>query len=696
MRITGLRLRQLTGIMEHEQPFWEERLARPIDVYPEHKARTAADGYWMPQPIEPGRSRVISVFLEIDTDEGVTGLAGPIPHEVAWVIDREFRGLLQDIDPLATERVWDLMYREAVHGRKGTTMMAISAIDCALWDLKGRWLQQPVYRLLGGPVRPSAPAYASMLGYSIEPELAHKRTREKVAEGFRALKWFPRWGPTDGREGMARNIELAETLRDAAGPDVDIMLDAWMTWNRPYTLEFARRVAHLDIRWIEEPVMPDKIELCAEIRHLSPVPIATGEHEYTRWGQKALLDAGAADVLQADTFWAGGLSEMVKICTLASTYDIPVIAHGHSVPANTHLTMATPELLAPMVEYLVKWNELLQFFWQEPVKPVDGMISVSDRPGLGVEIDPDKIESEEALQWSSVPNMTGSVQTRAITEGEQPMRANHVRRRLAAGEPSIGTWLSLPSPEAAEYVSRLGFDWLVVDTEHNPIDIRTLAQMFAAMAASSTAPMVRIPWNSPENFKRVLDAGAWGVVVPMVNSREEAEQAVSAARYYPDGSRSVGGGRFPMSFDAGAEEYFRNANDQILVVLQIEHIQGVENADAILSVPGVDACFIGPNDLAASMGMGLGVPLESDEPRLVEAITEIRNACVRNGVAPGIHTSGAAGVNQRIAEGFQFCALASELRYMLSGLRADLAELNWTRADAVEIGDGVAGAAVRY
>jgi L-rhamnonate dehydratase len=382
VRITGLRLRQLTGIMEHEQPFWEERLARPIDVYPEHKARTAAEGYWMPQPIGPGRSRVISVFLEIDTDEGITGLAGPIPHEVAWVIDREFRALLQDVDPLATERVWDLMYREAVHGRKGTTMMAISAIDCALWDLKGRWLQQPVYRLLGGPVRPSAPAYASMLGYSIEPELAHKRTREKVAEGFRALKWFPRWGPTDGREGMARNIELAETLRDAAGPDVDIMLDAWMTWNRPYTLEFARRVAHLDIRWIEEPVMPDKIELCAEIRHLSPVPIATGEHEYTRWGQKALLDAGAADVL--------------------------------------HLTMATPELLAPMVEYLVKWNELLQFFWREPVKPVDGMISVSDRPGLGVEIDQDKIESEEELQWSTVPNMTGSVQVhqQTIEEGE--------------------------------------------------------------------------------------------------------------------------------------------------------------------------------------------------------------------------------------------------------------------------------------
>jgi L-alanine-DL-glutamate epimerase-like enolase superfamily enzyme len=414
VRITNLRLRELRGIMEHEdaEPFWEERLARPIDVYPEFKAQTAADGYWMPQRIEPGRSRVISVFLEIDTDEGVTGLAGPVPHEVAWIIDREFRGVVEGADPLASERLWDVMYREAVHGRKGATMMAISAIDCALWDLKGRWLAQPVYRLLGGPIRTSAPAYASMLGYSLEPDLAARRTREKVAQGFRALKWFPRWGPTDGREGMERNVELVETLREAAGPDVAIMIDAWMSWNRPYTLDFARRVEPLGVYWIEEPVLPDKIALCAEIRRASPVPIATGEHEYTRWGQKALLDAGASDFLQADTYWAGGLSEMVKICTLASTYDIPVIAHGHSVPANTHLTMAMPELLCPMIEYLVKWQELLQFFWKEPVKPVDGVITVPDRPGFGMEIDADKIESEDELRWSSVPNMAGSVQTR--------------------------------------------------------------------------------------------------------------------------------------------------------------------------------------------------------------------------------------------------------------------------------------------
>jgi 4-hydroxy-2-oxoheptanedioate aldolase len=272
------------------------------------------------------------------------------------------------------------------------------------------------------------------------------------------------------------------------------------------------------------------------------------------------------------------------------------------------------------------------------------------------------------------------------------MRTNHVRRRLEAGEASVGTWLGIPSPESAEQVARLGLDWLVVDAEHNPVDIRTLAQMFASMAHSPVAPMVRIPWNTPENFKRVLDAGAWGVVVPMVNSREEAERAVQACRYHPLGNRSVGGGRHAISFGGGAEEYFRSANEEILLVLQIEHIKGVEAADEILSVPGVDACFIGPNDMAASMGIGLGVPLESDNPQVVQAIEHVRVTCEKHGVAPGIHCSDAKGVQWRMEQGFKFLAMASEMRYLLVGLRADLAQLDWKAAAATE----AVGAAVRY
>jgi 4-hydroxy-2-oxoheptanedioate aldolase len=276
------------------------------------------------------------------------------------------------------------------------------------------------------------------------------------------------------------------------------------------------------------------------------------------------------------------------------------------------------------------------------------------------------------------------------------MRANHVKRRLAAGEPSIGTWLALPSPESAEYTSRLAFDWLVVDTEHNAIDITTLSRMFTAMVGSNTAPMVRIPWNSAENFKRVLDAGAWGVVVPMVNSRAEAESAAEAIRYPPEGRRSVGGGRHGISFETGAEQYFRHANQELLLVVQIEHIQAVEQVDEILSVPGVDACFIGPNDLAASMGIGLGVPLESDHPRIVEAIDEVLRSCRQHGVAPGIHCSDGLAVGRRIAQGFRFCAMASELRYMLSGLGSDLAQVDWQPSKAERVAEDAQGASVRY
>lgn len=402
MKITHLRLRELTGTIEHEEPFWEERLQRPIDIYPQHKARTAAEGYWMPRPLGNGRSRVVSVFLQVETDEGVSGIAGPISHDVAFIIDQQFRPLLAGVNPLATELVWDQMYREAVHGRKGPTMLAISAIDCALWDLKGRWLQQPVCVLLGGPVREAVPAYASMLGYAIEPERAAARTKAFVGQGFRALKWFPRGDPSDGPDGLRRNIDLMAALREAAGPDVDIMLDAWMSWDVPYTVRMSELLLEYRPYWIEEPVMPDKIEQYAEIRERSLVRTAGGEHEYTRWGIKQLLDVRAVDFVQADTYWAGGISELQKIITLGSVYDIPVIPHGHSTPANAHLSAAAPILNVPWIEYLVKWNEIHQHFLMHPIKPVNGVITVSDRPGLDMELDSAKFESEKYLDFSDL------------------------------------------------------------------------------------------------------------------------------------------------------------------------------------------------------------------------------------------------------------------------------------------------------
>ncbi len=197
-------------------------------------------------------------------------------------------------------------------------------------------------RLLGGPTRTTIPAYASMLGHSLDPELVQERVQDLVAAGYTATKWFFRDGPTDGVSGMARNLRLVRTVRESAGPDVDIMFDAWMSWDVPYTIRMAARMEEYQPRWIEEPVLPDKIEQYAEIRRNVRVPISGGEHEYTRWGLKQLMDAGACDVYQPDIYWAGGISEMMKIAALASAYDVPVIPHGHSTNASAHFIAAWP------------------------------------------------------------------------------------------------------------------------------------------------------------------------------------------------------------------------------------------------------------------------------------------------------------------------------------------------------------------
>ena len=160
MKITDLRIRELEGTMEHPDPFWEERLVRPIDVYPSFRE----EGANYTSSLGDGKYRMRSAFLEIHTDDGVTGLSGPFSRLHAFIIDTELTPLLIGKDPLAIELLWDQMYRASIHGRKGETMLAISAVDCGLWDLKGKALGQPVYRLLGGPTRSEIPVYASALG----------------------------------------------------------------------------------------------------------------------------------------------------------------------------------------------------------------------------------------------------------------------------------------------------------------------------------------------------------------------------------------------------------------------------------------------------------------------------------------------------------------------------------------------------
>jgi 4-hydroxy-2-oxoheptanedioate aldolase len=253
------------------------------------------------------------------------------------------------------------------------------------------------------------------------------------------------------------------------------------------------------------------------------------------------------------------------------------------------------------------------------------------------------------------------------------MRANPVKQALRQGRPSVGTWLSLGSITAVRFMARTGFDWLTVDIEHSLVSIETAVHMFASIADAGCTALARVPSNRHDHIKRVLDNGAHGIVVPMVNSREEALAAVSAVKYPPVGTRSVGGSVHAMNFQASASDYYARANDEILIVLQCEHIDAVRNADSIFSVPGIDAIFVGPNDLAASMRGPDGKPPSADET--VKVMQQILAACRRNKVAAGVHCFSAEEALRRIEEGWQFIAINSELKMMVDGAGAILKAL---------------------
>ncbi len=253
------------------------------------------------------------------------------------------------------------------------------------------------------------------------------------------------------------------------------------------------------------------------------------------------------------------------------------------------------------------------------------------------------------------------------------MRTNHVKAKLHNGEPVLGAWLNHSTPQQARLLARLGFDWLLVDAEHGSYNPTVVADIVASIIDAGTvcAPLVRVPHNTVEWFKWALDAGAWGVIVPMVNTVEEAQQAVSWSKYPPLGTRSIGGVFAPLAFGAPDwPSYARIANDEILVILQIESLAGLHNLDAILSVPGVDVAFVGPNDLHASLG--LPSSNEGTEPEFVQALEQIKDSARQHNIALGIFTSGGNAAAQRIHEGFQMVSVTSDLSSLVTGATQQL------------------------
>ena len=254
------------------------------------------------------------------------------------------------------------------------------------------------------------------------------------------------------------------------------------------------------------------------------------------------------------------------------------------------------------------------------------------------------------------------------------MRTNQAKAKLAAGELSLGTWLSLASPMAARFLARTALDWLTVDLEHSPADWETMGTILGHVADVGMAPLVRVPAARHDYIKRALDSGAYGIVAPMVMDRREAEAVVWACKYPPNGNRSVGGALHALNFGATPEQYYARANAEILTVIQCEHIAAVERADEIFSVPGIDAVFVGPNDLRASMRSVDGKDPSADA--FEAALDRIFRSCEKNFVAAGIHCFSAEEILMRKAQGWRFLALGSDLSLMLGGLKAELGKLD--------------------
>jgi len=392
-KITRVEVVRLKGKRENLAGVNRQHQVKPLDIYPEQRPAPYRDKP-NPQTVTESLTRY---YLRISTDAGVEGLYGPVDVEPARVVLGQLRGFLLGKDALAGETLWDQLYRRDRHSRAGLYMMAVSAVDNALWDLRGQFFNAPVYRLLGGPTRKGIEAYGSCLGYSVEPEAVVERCRKVRDEGFRFQKWFFAYGPGDAASGLQKNLQLVKTLRETLGEETDVMFDAFNGWDLAYAIAWAKGAEPYRPYWIEEAFSSDQVENFAKLSRATSIPVATGEHFYVRWEVQRFLAADAIKVVQADPEWCGGVSELVKICTLASAHGVRVIPHGHNIHAALHVVASQSPAVCPLVEYLLLHKPNKLYFEKDPPAPQGGRIKLPERPGFGIQFDQAKVEDMTVL-----------------------------------------------------------------------------------------------------------------------------------------------------------------------------------------------------------------------------------------------------------------------------------------------------------
>lgn len=355
----------------------DDHIATPMSKYPAYRQSRQSFGI----------NVLGTLVVEVEASDGTVGFAVTTGGELGcWIIEKHLARFVEGALVTDIERIWDQMYQSTLYyGRKGIVLNTISGVDLALWDLLAKVRGEPVHALLGGPVRDELQFYAT----GARPDLAREM-------GFIGGKLPLHHGPAEGEEGMRRNLELLATMRERVGDDFWLMYDCWMSLDVDYATRLAARAAEYGLKWIEEALPPDDYWGYAELRRKVPrgMLVTTGEHEATRWGFRMLLEMGCCDIIQPDVGWCGGLTELLKISSLADAHGKMVVPHGSSV-YSYHFVVTRHN--SPFAEFLMMApgaDEVVPMFHpqllDEPV-PVNGRMKASalDSPGFGVRLNPD-------------------------------------------------------------------------------------------------------------------------------------------------------------------------------------------------------------------------------------------------------------------------------------------------------------------
>ena len=366
------------GADYHDQPdgHWiDDHISTPMARYPEYRQSRRSFGIDV----------LGTLVVEIEASDGTVGFAVTTGGEIgAFIVERHLARFLEGQRVTDIEKMWDQMYYATLYyGRKGVVLNTISGVDLALWDLLGQIRREPVYQLLGGPVRDELQFYAT----GARPDLAKQM-------GFIGGKLPLQHGPAEGEEGLRMNIEKLAAMRERVGDDFWLMYDCWMSLDVRYATRLASAAHAYGLKWVEECLPPDDYWGYAELRRNVPrgMMVSTGEHEATRWGFRMLLEMGCCDLIQPDVNWCGGITELIKISALADAHNVLVAPHGssvysyHFVVTRHNSPFAEFLMMAPGADKVVPMFTPLLL--DEPV-PVNGRMKVPDAPGFGVRLNPD-------------------------------------------------------------------------------------------------------------------------------------------------------------------------------------------------------------------------------------------------------------------------------------------------------------------